>query len=108
MVKYKEVKIETEPFTESQIDEDLKKVDFVYHLQFSKMKKIKKWLKEHKIELFFEEEIVYIHRYPSDKDTLIGVKRLTELTYFIQAYSIAKKQRKSRVKINNLKVQSKV
>ena len=82
MVKYQEVEIETEPFTESQIDNDLKKVDFVYHLHYSKKKKIKRWLKEHKIECFWDEEIKYIHRYPSTKDTLIGVKRLTELTYF--------------------------
>lgn len=83
MVKYIEVKIETEPFTESQIDNDLKKVDFVYHLNFSKIKAIKRWLTEHKIERFWDEEIMYIHRYPSSKDTLIGIKRLTELTYFI-------------------------
>ena len=82
MVKYQEVKIETEPFTESQIDKDLKKVDLVYHLNFSRIKRIKKWLKEHKSERFWDEEIMYIHRYPSCKDTLIGVKRLTELTYF--------------------------
>lgn len=83
MVKYQEVKIETEPFTEGQIDEDLKKVDFVYHLHYSNKKSIKRWLKEHKIEKFWDEEIKYIHRYPSTKNTLIGVKRLTELTYFI-------------------------
>lgn len=83
MVKYIEVKIETEPFTKQKIDEDLKKVDFVYNLGTSKIKTIKKWLKEHKIERFWDEEIMYIHRYPSSKDTLIGIKRLTELTYFI-------------------------
>lgn len=83
MVKYKDVLIQTEPFKESQIDNDLKNVDFVYHLHTSKKKKIKKWLNEHKIERFWEEEIIYIHRYPSTEDTIIGVKRLTELDYFI-------------------------
>ena len=83
MVKEEEVKIETEPFTKGQIDNDLKKIDFVYHLNFSKIKKIKRWIKEHKSECFWDEEIIYAHRYPSCKDTFIGVKRLTELTYFI-------------------------
>lgn len=73
MVKDEKVEIETVPFTKSKIKADLEKSDFVYHLHYSKMKTIKKWLKEHKIELFLEEEIVYIHRYPSNKDTLIGI-----------------------------------
>jgi len=83
MVKYMDVKIETEPFTEKQIDNDLKKVDLVYHLNTTKKKKIKEWLKEHKSASFWEEEIIYVHRYPSTKDTLIGIKRLIELDYFI-------------------------
>lgn len=83
MTKAKEVKIETEPFTESQIENDLKKIDFVYHLHYSRIKKIKRWIKKHHIEVCLEEEIMYIHRYPSYKDTLIGIKRLKELTYFI-------------------------
>jgi len=83
VVKDKEVKIETEPFTESRIEKDLEKVDFVYHLHYHKKKAIKNWLKEHNIELFLEEKVIYVHRYPSTKDTLIGIKRLKELEYFI-------------------------
>jgi len=83
MVKYMDVKIETEPFTERQIDDDLKKVDFVYHLNTTKKKRIKEWLKEHKGASFWVEEIIYVHRYPSTKDTLIGIKRLIDLDYFI-------------------------
>lgn len=83
MVKYYDVKIETEPFKESQIDNDLKKVDLVYHLNSAKKKRIKKWLKEHKIKSFWEEEVMYIHRYPKTDDTIIGIKRLIELDYFI-------------------------
>ena len=75
--------IETEPFSESQIENGLKKIDFVYHLNSSKIKTIKKWLKEHTFELYSEEKIIYVHRYPSSKETLIGVKRLKELDYFI-------------------------
>lgn len=77
------MKIETEPFTEQKLSEDLKRIDFVYHLPTSKVKKIKRWLKEHKWEKFLEEEIIYVHRYPSDNDTLIGVKRLKSLDYFV-------------------------
>ena len=77
------IKIETEPFTDEQISNDLKKVDFVYHLDTSRIKKIKKWLKDHKSVRFWDEEIIYVHRYPSSKDTLIGIKRLIELDYFI-------------------------
>ena len=83
MVKYYDVKVQTEPFEESQIDNDLKKIDLVYHLNTSKKKRIKRWLKEHKINRFWEEEIMYVHRYPSTGDTMIGVKRLIELDYFI-------------------------
>ena len=75
--------IETEPFSEIQIENDLKKIDFVYHLNSSKIKTIKKWLQKHTFELYFEEKIIYVHRYPSNKETLIGVKRLKELDYFI-------------------------
>ena len=79
----KEVKIETEPFTKTKIKEDMKNIDFIYNLDSSKMKRIKFWLKQHKIKKSSEEEIIYIHRYPSTKDTLIGVKRLKGLEYFI-------------------------
>lgn len=81
--KDKEVIIETEPFTKAKIKEDMKNVDFLYNLDSSKMKRIKFWLKLHKSEKSSEEEIIYIHRYPSTKDTLIGVKRLKGLEYFI-------------------------
>lgn len=80
--KDKEVIIETEPFTKAKIQEDMKKIDFVYNLDTSKIKRIKSWLKAHKIEKSSEEKIIYIHRYPSSKDTLIGIKRLS-LEYFI-------------------------
>jgi hypothetical protein len=83
MVKSKEVIIQSEPFTEKKLNDDLKKIDFVYHLHTSKKKRIKNWLKEHKIERFWDEEIIYIHRYPSTEDTLIGVKRLSEIDYII-------------------------
>ena len=83
MVKYYDVKIETEPFTEQQIDDDLKKVDLVYHLHTAKKNGIKNWLKEHKFNRFWEEEVMYVHRYPKTEDTIIGIKRLTELDYFI-------------------------
>ena len=81
--KDKEVKIETGPFTEARIDEDMEKIDFIYNLDSSKIKKINFWLKQHKIEKSLEEVIIYIHRYPSTGDTLIGVKRLKDLGYFI-------------------------
>lgn len=83
MVKYYDVKIQTEPFTEQQIDDDLKNIDLVYHLNSAKKKRIKKWLKEHKDDKFWDEEVIYVHRYPKTEDTIIGVKRLTELDYFI-------------------------
>ena len=83
MVEDKEVKIETEPFTESQIDEDIEKIDYYYSLDSSKIKRINFWFKAHQKEKSLEEKIIYIHRYPSCKETLIGVKRLKELTYFI-------------------------
>ena len=81
--KDKEVKIETEPFTKAKIEEDVDKIDFIYNLDSSKKKRIRFWLKRHEIEKSLEEEIIYIHRYPSHNDTLIGVKRLKDLEYFI-------------------------
>ena len=85
MVYYKGLKIESEPFTEEQLDSALKKVDFVYHLNSASKKTIKKWMKQHSSESFWKEEIIYIHRYPSTKDTLIGIKRLESenIDYYI-------------------------
>ena len=81
--KDKEVKIETEPFIKAKIEVDVDKIDFIYNLDSFKIKRIKIWLKEHKIHKSLEEEIIYIHRYPSTKETLVGVKRLKGLEYFI-------------------------
>lgn len=83
MDKDKEVKIETEPFTNAKIEEDMEKIDFIYNLDSSKKKRIKFWLKRHKIHKSSEEEIVYIHRYPSTKEAFVGVKRLKDLEYFV-------------------------
>ena len=83
MEKNEELMIETEPFSESQIKKDIKYIDFVYHLNASKIRTIRKWLRKHNFELYSKERIIYIHRYPSNKDTIIGVKRLEELDYFI-------------------------
>lgn len=83
MEKDKEVEIETEPFTKDKIEEVMKKIDFIYNLDSSKKKRIKFWLKKHKAQKASEEEIIYIHRYPSTKETLVGVKRLKDLEYFI-------------------------
>lgn len=77
------VKIETEPFTEQQIDEDLKRIDFVYLLHYSKKRSLREWIREHQTVNFLEEEIIYVHRYPKDNETFIGIKRLRELSYFI-------------------------
>ena len=79
----KEVKIETEPFTKAKIEEDVDKIDFYYNLDSTKKKRIRFWLKRHEIEKSLEEEIIYIHRYPSCNETLFGVKRLKNLEYFI-------------------------
>lgn len=76
------IKIENEPFTDQQIDDDIKKIDFIYHLHYSKLKWIKNWINNHHIEKSHEEEIVYIHRYKSTNDCTIGIKRLKELEYF--------------------------
>ena len=83
MREEKEVKNETEPFTKAKIEEDVNKIDFIYNLDSSKKKRIKFWLKKHKAQKSSEEEIIYIHRYPSTKETLVGVKRLKDLEYFI-------------------------
>lgn len=77
------VKIETEPFTEKKLDEDLELIDFVYLLHYSKKKFLKRWIEEHQMVKFLDEEIIYVHRYPKDNETLIGIKRLRELDYFI-------------------------
>ena len=81
--KDKEVEIETEPFTKAKIKADINKIDFIYNLDSTKKKRIKFWLNQHEIMKSSEEEIIYIHRYPSSNDTMIGVKRLRELEYFI-------------------------
>jgi len=80
--KKKEIEIETEPFTKAKIKEDVNKIDFIYNLDSSKKKRIKFWLKKHRIQKASEEEIIYIHRYPSTNETLVGIKRLKNLEYF--------------------------
>ncbi len=78
-----EVKIETEPFTKAKIDADMEKIDFIYNLDSSKKKRINFWLSQHEIVKSSEQEIIYIHRYPSSNNTMIGIKRLKVLEYFI-------------------------
>ena len=77
------VKIEKGPFTEKKIDDDLKLCDFTILLHVSSKRFLKKWIKEHQAVKFTEEEIIYIHRYPKDKVSIIGIMRLKQLDYFI-------------------------
>lgn len=65
------------------VDEDIKLIDFAYVLHYTKKRSLRKWIREHQFIKFTEEEIIYVHRYPKDNETLIGIKRLKDLDYFI-------------------------
>jgi len=80
---YTDAKIEDDPFTEEYLDNELKKVDLVYHLGWSKKKRIINWIKRHSMEKGDDEEVMYIHRYPKAKDCMIGVKRIRDIDYII-------------------------
>lgn len=77
------VKIKTAGKDFFDVDEDLKLIDFAYFLHTSRKRFLKKWIKEHQMIKFDEEEIIYIHRYPKDKETVIGIMRMKQLDYFI-------------------------
>lgn len=77
----RKIRIKTAPFSEEIIEIDMNKCDFIYQLQSSKKRHIKEFINEHK--LIPSEKIVYVHRYPKNKDTLIGIKILDEYSTYI-------------------------
>ena len=79
--KYKGFNIKNAPFINEIIDNDMEKVDMIWILHSAKYKHIKEFIDELNPKT---ETIGYIHRYPKDGDTFIGLIQLEgKKDYFI-------------------------
>lgn len=68
------VEVETEPFTEYELDLAIESIDFVVKLNVIDLKRIIDVCNVLVSDEVYSVKIGYIHRYPSDNTTTIGVR----------------------------------